>query len=134
MNKYEKEIITLDILSKAIANSLDMKEEEAKESAEYVLDIFGFNSRIIDNVLMQEDRQLFYLLEEVGLMATERETNILYDEREWRTFYWKLKKNIIIKYSRKVIREPKREEYAEEKDIYSTLSDEIWERRGYSKL
>ena len=95
MNKYEKEIITLDILSKAIANSLDMKEEEAKESAEYVLDIFGFNSRIIDNVLMQEDRQLFYLLEEVGLMATERETNILYDEREWRTFYWKLKKNEI---------------------------------------
>ena len=33
------------------------------------MDIFGFNDRIIDNVLEPEDRQLFYILEEEGLLT-----------------------------------------------------------------
>jgi len=33
------------------------------------------------------------------MLTTEREETTLYDGREWRTHYWILKKNIILKYA-----------------------------------
>ena len=93
-------IITLDVLSKAIANRTGINLEEARKNAGFVLDIFGFNDRVIDNVLDYEERQLFYILEEEGILATDHEDTILYDGREWRIHYWILKKNTIIKYSK----------------------------------
>ena len=93
-------IITLDDLSKAIANRVGIDIDEARRDAGFVMDIFGFDDRVIDNVLDPEDRQLFYILEEEGMLTTEREETTLYDGREWRTHYWKLKKDIILHYSR----------------------------------
>jgi hypothetical protein len=84
-------IITLDDLSKAIANRVGIDIEEARRDAGFVMDIFGFDDRVIDNVLDPEDRQLFYILEEEGMLTTEREETTLYDGREWRTHYWRLK-------------------------------------------
>ncbi len=81
-------IITLDALSRAIANRVGVGIEEARRDAGFVLDIFGFDDRVIDNVLDPEDRQLFYILEEEGMLVTEREETTLYDGREWRTHYW----------------------------------------------
>ena len=90
-------IITLDILSKAIANRVGIDMDEAKRDAGFVMDVFGFQDRIIDNVLDPEDRQLFYILEEEGMLTTEREETTLYDGREWITYYWRLKKKTILK-------------------------------------
>ena len=50
-------IITLDNLSKAIANRVGIGIEEARRDAGFVMDIFGFQDRVIDNVLDPEDRQ-----------------------------------------------------------------------------
>jgi len=105
-------IITLKDLSKAISNRVGIDIEEARRDAGFVLDIFGFDNRVIDNVLDPEDRQLFYILEEEGMLTTEREETTLYDGREWRTHYWVLRKNIILKYSQD-----------ENKRIGSVLSD-----------
>ena len=105
-------IITLEDLSKAIAYRVGIDIEEARRDAGFVLDIFGFDNRVIDNVLDPEDRQLFYILEEEGMLTTEREETTLYDGREWRTHYWVLRKNIILKYSQD-----------ENKRIGSVLSD-----------
>ena len=41
-------IITLNILSRAIALSLDVDREKAKEYAHIVIDFFGFEDRILD--------------------------------------------------------------------------------------
>ena len=79
------DIITLDDLSRAIANRVGIDIEEARRDAGFVMDIFGFDDRVIDNVLDPEDRQLFYILEEEGMLTTEREETTLYDGREWRT-------------------------------------------------
>ena len=57
-------IITLDDLSKAIANRVGIGLEDDRRDAGFVMDIFGFQDRVIDNVLDPEDRQLFYILEE----------------------------------------------------------------------
>jgi hypothetical protein len=99
-NHNNLNIITLDILSKAISNRIGIDIEEARKNASFVLDIFGYNDRVIDNILEYEDRQLFYILEEEGMLATDHEDTILYDGREWRTHYWILKKNTILNYAK----------------------------------
>ncbi len=54
-----------------------------------------------DLVKQKNCLQLFYILEEEGMLATDHEDTILYDGREWRTHYWILKKNTILKYAKK---------------------------------
>jgi len=130
-------IITLDALSRAIANRVGVGIEEARRDAGFVLDIFGFDDRVIDNVLDPEDRQLFYILEEEGMLVTEREETTLYDGREWRTHYWQLKKNTILIYAKdenKRLRtvlydktQPIRD--ISDESVYDALTEDIWVTR-----
>src|SRR2546430_8842801 len=86
--------LTVDDLTRAIKNSIDrtgMKEEEARAMAQHVLNFFGYSERIIDNVLEPEDRDAFYMLEDSGILTTEREETTLYDGREWRIHHWKFR-------------------------------------------
>jgi len=126
-------IITLDDLSKAIANRVGIDIEEARRDAGFVMDIFGFDDRVIDNVLDPEDRQLFYILEEEGMLTTEREETTLYDGREWRTHYWRLKKDTIARYSKEanterntLLVDKKQPKNVSEDDIYNTIEDDMW--------
>src|SRR2546426_7804659 len=83
--------LTVEDLTRAIRNSIDrsgMKDEEARAMAQHVLNFFGYSERIIDNVLEPEDRDAFYMLEDSGILTTEREETTLYDGREWRIHYW----------------------------------------------
>ena len=66
-------IITLDDMSRAIANRMGINGEKAKRVAGFVMDLFGYDDRIIDNILEPEDRQLFYILEAEGMLTTGRE-------------------------------------------------------------
>ena len=86
-------VITISELTSAIRNSIDsssreMEEEEAYDLAHRVLNFFGYSDRIIDNILEPEDRDAFYMLEDAGILTTEREETTLYDGREWRIHYW----------------------------------------------
>ena len=133
-------IITLDVLSKAIANRVGIDIEEARRNAGFVLDIFGYDDRVIDNVLNYEDRQLFYILEDEGMLATDQEDTILYDGREWRTHYWMLKKNTILKYAkdenssvRSVISDKPVWDISD-RSIYGSLTDDIWTTRKRCRL
>jgi hypothetical protein len=122
------EIITVEDLSQAIQERIGLVEEEAQRDAEFVMDIFGFNDRIIDNVLEPEDRQLFYILEEEGLLTTEREETTLYDGREWRTHYWLFRKDKVFGAAdthRKKVAE-KLDEFA----IYTDLPEDAWAARS----
>ena len=131
------DIITLDDLSKAIANRVGIDIEEARRDAGFVMDIFGYDDRVIDNVLDPEDRQLFYILEEEGMLSTEREETTLYDGREWRTHYWMLKKNTILKYAQdaskrvRSVLSDKRQPIKDISDesIYDTLTEDTWTTR-----
>src|SRR3989442_14870521 len=79
--------LTVEDLTRAIKNSIDrpgMKEEEARALATHVLNFFGYSERIIANVLEPEDRDAFYMLEDSGILTTEREETTLYDGGEWR--------------------------------------------------
>ena len=129
-------IITLDDLSKAIANRVGIGLEEARRDAGFVMDIFGYQDRVIDNVLDPEDRQLFYILEEEGMLTTEREETTLYDGREWRTHYWVIRKDIILKYAkdenkrvRSILSDKQTIEDIYDEAIYDALEDDIWVTR-----
>jgi hypothetical protein len=99
------------------------------------MDIFGFDDRVIDNVLDPEDRQLFYILEEEGMLTTEREETTLYDGREWRTHYWKLRKNTIHRFADEASRkgEPlidkKQPVNVSSEDIYGNMEEDVWMTR-----
>lgn len=129
-------IITLNDLSNAIANRVGIGIEEARRDAGFVMDIFGFQDRVIDNVLDPEDRQLFYILEEEGMLATEREETTLYDGREWRTHYWVIRKDVILKYAKdgnkrvkSVLSDKQTIEDISDEAIYDALEDDVWVTR-----
>jgi len=120
-------IITVEDLSQAIQARIGLALEEAGRDAEFVMDIFGFNDRIIDNVLEPEDRQLFYILEEEGLLTTEREETTLYDGREWRTHYWLFRKHQILRSAD--AQRAKEAQQDTEFGIYSDMPEDVWAAR-----
>ena len=83
--------VTIDTLTRAIQKSVPdhpFEYDEAKKLAEHVMNFFGYGNRIIDNILEPEDRDLFYMMEDSGILTTDREETTLHDGREWRIHYW----------------------------------------------
>ena len=124
-------MITIDDLTLAIEHSIDsemkLEHEEAFDLAQHVLNFFGYSNRIIDNVLEPEDRDAFYMLEDSGVLTTEREEITLYDGREWRIHYWLFRTDKIEELIRN--EKPETEDVEEEEvDIYKDLPREAWVR------
>ena len=123
-------IVTVEDLTQAIKNSIDdshaMVEEQAYELAHHVLNFFGYSDRIIDNVLEPEDRDAFYMLEDAGILTTEREETTLYDGREWRIHYWLFRREKIQELIDGLVKQKEVEE--EHDSTYDDLPDDIWDR------
>jgi hypothetical protein len=120
--------LTVEHLANAIRNSIDkegMPEEEALSMARHVMNFFGYSERIIDNVLEPEDRDAFYMLEDAGILTTEREETTLYDGREWRIHYWIFRKERIAELLRGASGDGNAAEGA---DVYNEIPQEIWSR------
>jgi DNA-binding transcriptional ArsR family regulator len=123
--------LTVEDLTRAIRNSIDregMRDDEARAMAHHVMNFFGYSERIIDNVLEPEDRDAFYMLEDNGLLTTEREETTLYDGREWRIHYWIFRKEKIMDLAAEA---RAREEMAvAEPSVYDEVPEGIWSGRG----
>lgn len=128
-DRLDRTTLTVEHLTKAIKNSIDkqgMPEEEARAMAQHVMNFFGYSERIIDNVLEPEDRDAFYMLEDAGILMTEREETTLYDGREWRIHYWMFRKERIDE----LIHGKKSVQGGTEGDqnVYNDIPDDIWNR------
>lgn len=127
----ERDILTLDELKRAIKKSIqenEMPEEAAMDLARHIMNFFGFNDRIIDNFLEPEDRDAFYMLEDAGILTTEREETTLYDGREWRIHYWLFRKDVVMKL---IADENSQDTSSAEQEItsvYDDLPDDVWSR------
>ncbi len=122
--------LTVDALTRAIRNSIDsegMPEVEARSMAQHILNFFGYSERIIDNVLEPEDRDAFYMLEDSGILTTEREETTLYDGREWRIHYWLFRKERIYELAQGAL--PLRDEPVNAPSVYEEMPEELWEVR-----
>lgn len=119
-------------MTNAIKNRLDISDIKAKKIATFIMDAFGYESRIIDNILKPDERQLFYMLEAEGFLTTGRERSRLHDGREWMTHYWQLqctqirhfaihKKKVLIKQKTETQKQPR-----STPSVYNSLSDDLW--------
>ena len=120
-------VISISELTVALRKTVGKKgmdEEEIDTLAEYLMSFFGFNDEVIDNLLSPEDRDVFYMLEEEGLLTTRSEEVNLKRGKLWRIHYWILKKDYIKALAEK---EPEREKdhYA---SVYESISEEVWTR------
>ena len=126
---FKSMTLTVDTLSTAIRNSVeseDMPTEQATAMAQHIMNFFGYNERIIDNVLEPEDRDACYMLEDSGILTTEREETTLYDGREWRIHYWLFSKERIWE----LISGEEHEEGTRRRhgSVYDDIPDDAWNR------
>jgi len=121
--------ITVGDVEKALMNTLGkkgMEKAEVKKIAAYVMNFFGFDDTVSDNLLKAKDRDVFYMLEEVGLLTTFQDQITIKKGKIWRIHYWVLKKNDILRLANLKDEVKIKEEYT----IYNEISDDIWKRDG----
>jgi len=121
--------ITLKEMKKAIETVLeddDIEPYSAEDMAEKVMNLFGYDKAITDNLLSSEERDIFYKLEDLDILYTEEESTNLPSGKKWRIHYWVLNERKI----RKILDREKEdeEEEKEEESIYNGISDKVWER------
>ncbi len=126
---YTVHRIRLEDLRKAIRKVLeenDMDPSPANDMADRVMSLFGFDKTITDNLLSSEERDIFYMLEDFDILATEEETTNLPSGKNWRIHYWRLKEDKI----KDILKEKKEEEKKESRSIYDDLSENVWQQHS----
>jgi len=110
-------------LEKALAPK-NLSSEEINRLAEKIMDLFGFEDQVVDNRLTPEDRDIFYMLEENGLVTTIEDDVQVQKGKTWRIYYWVLKKDQILRLAHES--GVKDSGALPEADIYQTISDDVW--------
>lgn len=120
----------VELALKKTVGKKGMTDQEIKNLADYLMSFFGYTDEVIDNRLTSEDRDVFYMLEEEGLLTSTQEEVLLKKGKLWRIHYWILKKDQIIRLANS------EEEGAAVKDeaaqVYDQVSDEEWSRHKVS--
>jgi len=111
-----------EALSKAMVRKIGLKKDAADQLAIRVLNYFGYDEEVIDNALDQDDRRLFYFLQDVSLLRTAWEEAILASGRTWRIFYWYLNLDAIEE-SANGLDDPELEP-----GLYDALPQDVWSR------
>ena len=102
-----------------------MSDGEIEALAEYVLSFFGYESEVIDNLLDVDDRDVFYMLEEAGLLTTRQEEVFIKKGKLWRIHYWILRTHRIKELAHGDVPEPVQESFG----FYNEMPDEVWNRQ-----
>jgi len=101
-----------------------MSESQLDAMAEYVLSFFGYETEVIDNRLDVDDRDVFYMLEEAGLVTTRQEEVFIRKGKLWRIHYWVLRTLKI-----KQIAHNGKLETVREAFVYDDVPQEVWSSR-----
>ncbi|WP_400260180.1 DUF6015 family protein [Candidatus Methanomassiliicoccus intestinalis] len=121
-------VASLTEIELALKNTLGkkgMEEEDLKKLAEYVASFFGYAGSVIDNRLASEDRDIFYMLEEEGLLTTMEEEVHLKKGKMWRIHYWMLKTDQVIRLASMESHDSDDEEMLR---MYEGLPSDVWGR------
>lgn len=102
--------------------------EDARAIAEYLLNFFGYTDRVIDNALLPEDRDLFHMLEDIGVLSMQIYETEIAPGKQWHIHYWVLRKKKL-KALAETLKVKKKNE-KEDESIYSKLSDDVWRGIG----
>jgi hypothetical protein len=106
-----------------------MTEDDVGILADYLMSFFGFDSEVIDNRLDMDDRDVFYMLEEAGLLGTRQEEIHIKKGKLWRIHYWILRASRI----KELAAGNERKEEAAVFGVYDGLPAEAWARAPLPK-
>ncbi len=110
---------------KATLGKRGMPDEEVRVLADYMLSFFGFETEVIDNNLDVADRDVFYMLEEEGLLGTRQEEVLIKKGKTWRIHYWVLRVDRIKALAKGSNARRVEDAFA----VYQDVPDEIWARQ-----
>ena len=102
-----------------------MSEEDLKALADYLMSFFGFETEAIDNNLDVADRDVFYMLEEAGLLTTRQEEVMIKKGKMWRIHYWILRVERIKEFAKPSQGKSNVDAFA----VYDDLPNDIWTRQ-----
>lgn len=114
-------------LSKVLDNQGGANAEWIDQVAQFIMDFFGYEERILDNELTPKDRDVFYTLEGLGLLKTEMEEATIQKGKIWRIHYWILNKEKISKILKKGSKIDNNQDLLKENSIYDNISDRMWD-------
>ena len=124
------EIVTIENLRTALSKLFDRgkgtDQEWVDQIAEFVMDFFGYEERILDNRLTPKDRDVFYMLEGLGLLKTEMEEATIQKGKIWRIHYWILNTEKIKELVKDTPEMEQDDEFLKEGSVYDSLSDMVW--------
>jgi hypothetical protein len=123
-------VLTVGELTEAIRHTLvahgKVPADRAEAVATQVLNYFGAEEMVLDNVLSAEDRDTFYQLEEEGLLTSEEEDAMVARGKTWRIHYWLLRKASI----GAAARPPEAPAKEDPGAVYQDMPMETWSSHG----
>ncbi|HHT74840.1 MAG: DUF6015 family protein [Methanomassiliicoccaceae archaeon] len=128
-------VVSMEELVSALKSTLGkkgMQDCDIERLADYIMSFFGYTDAVIDNRLTSEDRDVFYMLEEEGLVTTTEEEVHLKKGKMWRIHYWILKKDQIFRLA--AMPGEEKHEVDEAASIYDDISSEVWARETNSQV
>lgn len=131
--EIDPRFVSVNVLSNAIQNAISdeletIEYEYARSIANIVLGFFGYSNRLIDNILTPHERDIFYTLEDAGLIRSESEETKLFNDVNWRLNYWTLNLDEIFN-SLETKNKKSILETDSPAEIYNQLSNDFWSRR-----
>ncbi len=120
-------VVTLAELTAALKETVGRKgltEEEVEALADYIISFFGFNTEVVDNRLSVEDRDVFYMLEEEGVLGTRQEEVHLKKGKLWRIHYWVLRVDFIKELANNKSTDTRKDLVT----VYKDMPEEAWVR------
>ena len=109
---------------------MEVGREEAKKYAQILVNFFGFEDCIIDNLLTPEERRLFYRLESHGILSSIREETTLHNGNPWRIHYWRLERKKIIQ-GMQAPEKKKASPMQKYEDLYAAIPKDFWQERHH---
>jgi hypothetical protein len=106
-----------------------MTEDDVCALADYLISFFGFDTEVIDNRLDMDDRDVFYMLEEAGILTTRQEEVHIKKGKLWRIHYWILRTVRIKELAAGNGDKPDSDVFA----VYGELPEEAWARAPIPK-
>ncbi|CAC11480.1 conserved hypothetical protein [Thermoplasma acidophilum] len=91
-------IVTREKLLQALDNiygKKGMSRPDVEDLSDFVLSFFGYDDYVLDNVLSPAERDVFYNLEEYGILETYREEISILHGKVWRVNQWRYRKDKI---------------------------------------
>jgi hypothetical protein len=133
-------LLELHTLKEAMKNK-GYDDKKIEQYSNMLMNLFGYSDTLLDNRLNCRERDIFYKMEDDGIVKQDRKEEVLipysYEglslkpskaKRKWKIFHWILRVDDV-----KKLAQPKTKDngsLSEEERLYGELSQDVWKKAG----